>query len=477
MRCQYRLKIEPGKLSMNSLKILLLCAAFCISNLNAQSGASLQKIQQRKLEDAIQRLNDQRNEIQQQQIPLARKLSTLEQTAKQLRAELREIRKIRDSYSIDLETLQQTVNAQRNEYDYITRTLLGEYISNYESGLSIGELKTHGTAVRELNLFLENPEATETDRLQKSLDLLKDSFAQIESTVGGKTYQGAALSTDGLLVDGTFIQIGPLLYFSDASGKNAGIVQESRSLEPQILSIGKKLHSKISELASSKTGRLPMDLSMGNALAIQQTQDNLLEHLHKGGRWVYPIIAFALVSACIALLKFIQILSIRQPETKIVHKLVRQLQEGKFAEALALAKEQPEPARDVLVQAITHSEDSIELVEESMYESILSTQPKLERHLNVIAITASVAPLLGLLGTVTGIIKTFNLMKVFGAGDPKQLISGISEALITTELGLILAIPALVIHAILSRKVAGIMAYIERLSVAFINSFSRIKKG
>ena len=324
---------------------------------------------------------------------------------------------------------------------------------------------------------MENQEATETEHLQKSLDILSHSLTQTKSTIGGKTYPGMALSIDGLLVDGTFIQIGPLLYFSDASSKNAGLIKESKSLQPQILSIGKKSRSKISELALNKTGPLPMDLSLGNALAIQQTQDNLWEHLDKGGRWVYPIIAFALVSTCIALLKFIQILSVRQPNPSVINEIVKELQEGHTAEALAIANEQPAPAREVLVQAVSHSEDSIELVEESMYESILSIQPKLERYLNVIAITASVAPLLGLLGTVTGIIKTFNLMKVFGAGDPKQLISGISEALITTELGLILAIPALIIHAILSRKVAGIMAHIERLSVSFINSFSRIKKG
>lgn len=461
---------------MNFVKLLLLCAAVSITHLQAQPSTHLQETQQNKLENAIQRLNAQRNEIQQQQIPLAKKLSTLEKTAKQLRVDLAEARKIRDSYSVDLETLQKTVNAQRNEYDYITRTLFSEYISNYESGLSTGELETYGAAVSERNLFLENPEATETEHLQKSLDLLKNSLAQIKSTIGGKTYSGAALSVNGLLVDGTFIQIGPLLYFSDASGKDAGLIKESKSLQPQILSIGKKSRAKISELASNKTGPLPMDLSLGNALAIQQTQDSLLEHLDKGGRWVYPIIAFALVSSCIALLKFIQILSIRQPEPSVINNIVGKLQEGHTAEALAFAKEQPVPACEILVQAVSHSEDSIELVEESMYESILSIQPKLERYLNVIAITASVAPLLGLLGTVTGIIKTFNLMKVFGAGDPKQLISGISEALITTELGLILAIPALIIHAILSRKVAGIMAHIESLSVTFINSFSRIKK-
>jgi biopolymer transport protein ExbB len=123
--------------------------------------------------------------------------------------------------------------------------------------------------------------------------------------------------------------------------------------------------------------------------------------------------------------------------------------------------------------AVEHADESIELVEEVMYESMLSTQPRLERFLNVIAVTAATAPLLGLLGTVTGIIKTFKLMKVFGAGDPKPLISGISEALITTELGLVLAIPALVIHALLSRRVAAVLSRMEKLSVAFLNGLAR----
>lgn len=140
---------------------------------------------------------------------------------------------------------------------------------------------------------------------------------------------------------------------------------------------------------------------------------------------------------------------------------------------MALAESQPKPARNMLVSAVENADEAPELVEEVMYECMLSTQPRLERFLNIIALTAATAPLLGLLGTVTGIIKTFKLMSIHGAGDPKPLISGISEALITTELGLVLAIPALVLHALLSRKVSGIMAHVEKLSITFINALTR----
>ena len=104
-----------------------------------------------------------------------------------------------------------------------------------------------------------------------------------------------------------------------------------------------------------------------------------------------------------------------------------------------------------------------------MYEKMLEAQPKVERFLSVIAVTAAVAPLLGLLGTVTGMINTFKMITLFGTGDASSLSGGISEALITTELGLVVAIPSLVAHAMLNRKAQSIMANMEKLAVVFVN--------
>ena len=89
--------------------------------------------------------------------------------------------------------------------------------------------------------------------------------------------------------------------------------------------------------------------------------------------------------------------------------------------------------------------------------------------LPLIQVTAATAPLLGLLGTVTGMIKTFRLITVFGTGDAKSLSTGISEALITTEFGLIVAIPAIILGAILSRKAKSVVASMEQTAVSFVN--------
>jgi biopolymer transport protein ExbB len=83
--------------------------------------------------------------------------------------------------------------------------------------------------------------------------------------------------------------------------------------------------------------------------------------------------------------------------------------------------------------------------------------------------------MLGLLGTVTGMINTFKMITVFGSGDPKLLSTGISEALITTEYGLIIAVPTLLVHAVLSRKVRGVIASMERNAVGFINGLTEKK--
>ena len=94
-----------------------------------------------------------------------------------------------------------------------------------------------------------------------------------------------------------------------------------------------------------------------------------------------------------------------------------------------------------------------------------------------VAICAASAPLLGLLGTVTGIINTFKLITIFGSGDVKTLSAGISEALITTKFGLIVAIPSLLLHAFLSRKAKSVVDRMEKAAVAFVNAVGQRGSG
>ena len=99
--------------------------------------------------------------------------------------------------------------------------------------------------------------------------------------------------------------------------------------------------------------------------------------------------------------------------------------------------------------------------DDRLHGTLLQQRIRLERWLSAIALTASVSPLLGLLGTVSGMISTFQAMSLFGAGDASAVSGGVGEALINTELGLVVAIPALLAHALLSRKAKSYLGQLE----------------
>ena len=100
---------------------------------------------------------------------------------------------------------------------------------------------------------------------------------------------------------------------------------------------------------------------------------------------------------------------------------------------------------------------------------MLSAGEKLFSGLSVLSVSAAVAPLLGLLGTVTGIIKTFGDLSFSGAGQAEFISAGISEALITTEYGLVVAIPAYVAHAIFSRRAKSVLSDMEKIASSYLS--------
>ena len=116
---------------------------------------------------------------------------------------------------------------------------------------------------------------------------------------------------------------------------------------------------------------------------------------------------------------------------------------------------------------------NIVTLEEKAREAALSQIPLLERNMWLLSIVAHTTPLIGLLGTVTGMIKAFQAVAIHGTGDAKILASGISEALFTTAGGLFVAIPALIIYNYYNRKIDEIINDMEKGSTEVINYFRR----
>ena len=261
------------------------------------------------------------------------------------------------------------------------------------------------------------------------------------------------------------------MFFRDQSRELSGIVNAEDGINARILELDSNL-DEIGTLTGGGLAQVPMDVTEGKVTSISSSRETLFGHISKGGIWIFPILFFALISLFISLYKALQIYRIKIPPVQMVRNILIKVRSADMQEALSLAGGVPAPVGPMLSQGVKNSGEPRELIEEVLYENILETRPKLGKLLPIIATTAAIAPLLGLLGTVTGMINTFNLISLFGTGDARVLSSGISEALVTTEFGLIVAIPALIIHALLSRKIKTILGDMEKYALIFSNGLS-----
>ena len=123
----------------------------------------------------------------------------------------------------------------------------------------------------------------------------------------------------------------------------------------------------------------------------------------------------------------------------------------------------------------SHTGDTPEELEAQLEDILAKASPPLDKNLSVIKLLAAVAPLLGLLGTVIGMIDTFQAITLFGTGDPKLMAGGISQALVTTMLGLIAAVPLLFVHNLLDSRSRAISQIYEEQAIGFVASLSMKK--
>ncbi|MFN9821348.1 MAG: MotA/TolQ/ExbB proton channel family protein, partial [Akkermansiaceae bacterium] len=367
----------------------------------------------------------------------------------------------KDDRAQELRQLQTDLSTRRQDANYLS-SLLKDHALKTTTLSSPGSpnLKINPTIIA---AEMDNPSSS----LQERLAILDASVTHLEQLLGGSTAPGKAADPSGNIAEGTFAAVGPVSYFLSENKTSGGDVIPSKTGEIPHYIPGNE--SNVSALISGTSTTLPLDPTGGNARAMDEIDGGFIDMVNKGGLWVWPIMFLALLSLAFGLVKLAQFSRFREPTDAWVTAILAALRTGDRDKALQLASERNHPAGVVLAKLITVSENSTDLVEETLYEQLMSVQSKASSLLSVIAITAATSPLLGLLGTVSGMIATFNLITLFGSGDPKPLAGGISEALITTLFGLVVAIPALILHAFLSRRAQGIVQTTERLGLSFVN--------
>ncbi|QBY03000.1 MotA/TolQ/ExbB proton channel family protein [Thalassotalea sp. HSM 43] len=196
-----------------------------------------------------------------------------------------------------------------------------------------------------------------------------------------------------------------------------------------------------------------LDPTGGSILALLVQAPNLQERTDQGGTVGYIILAIGAIGLLIALERFIALFLIG-------NKVSRQLKSD-------VASDDNPLGRVMLVKDNNPNAD-VDTLELRLSESVLGELPKLTSRLTMIKIISVVAPLIGLLGTVTGMINTFQAITLFGTGDPKLMAGGISQALVTTVLGLVVAIPMVFLFAWLNTRSRNIISILQQQSAGII---------
>ena len=240
-----------------------------------------------------------------------------------------------------------------------------------------------------------------------------------------------------------------------SNGKYLEYIHETGSVAELIRQPSSRYLSSANELTSTNTGVVPfaLDPTGGSILGLLVQAPDLQERIDQGGTVGYVILAIGLIGLLIAIERFITLFLIG-------NKVNRQLKND--------VASQNNPLGRVMLVKDKNSNADTETLELKLSERILKEVPILTTRLTFIKIISVVAPLIGLLGTVTGMINTFQAITLFGTGDPKLMAGGISQALVTTVLGLVVAIPMVFISTILNTRSRGIINILQQQSAGIV---------
>ncbi len=461
---------------MKHLICFLFAALAVTASAQQNYQAASQKVQD-DLKSALEELAKTRNEIASEQIELNREVNNLEGDVISKTREVEHLQMQADNRAVGVSALTQEVQSRRDEMDYISG-LLNEFVRSFETKIHISETQIYEDAIKEARLSIEDINLNQSEKLELQMDIVSLAVDRLGEVLGGMTYEGKALTEGGVLESGKFAAIGPTVFFKSTQSNATGLsMLEVNSADSVVVSLDPSFNSGIISLIENGSGDIPADSSLGNALKMEQTKDSISEHIGKGGLWGMVIIVLGAIAVLLAFFKIGDISAVKMPPVDSIQGMLYDIDAGKSDEAMKKAESIPGMTGKVFQDAVANVKQRRSVLEEIMFARLLEIRPRLERYLAFLALVAAAAPLLGLLGTVTGMIKTFNLITIFGTGDAKKLSSGISEALVTTELGLAVAIPVLLAHGLLNRMAKRKMADLEQGAVAFLNGIEVQKES
>ena len=199
------------------------------------------------------------------------------------------------------------------------------------------------------------------------------------------------------------------------------------------------------------------------------------EYFRQGGMFMYPLLFFSVLAATVAIERFIVFSKAKINVSDFLTKIRKALLVNRnVKEAIKICEQSKGPVASVMKAGLLRYGHSREDVEKTIENAALYELDRLEKRLGVLATTANVAPMLGFLGTVAGMIKSFATLAEQGLTNPAAVAVGISEALITTATGLIIAIPAQLVYNWYTTKITRFVRDIETASNMLVETFTEM---
>lgn len=446
------------------MKTLLLLPLFLLAS--AHAGMRLERA-----------LTDARRDIQQETMALIREREEISLRRRVLQEELTErearVTALRQQVERARRVQRQGVDEARRQRQelHTLRQQDGDLLAMVREARRSLEAMLPGTlTTRFQESFRKIDAALRGDKPGEALERLLTLYSELHPLLERPHFaEAAALSPSGLALEGQTLHIGPLSWFFATSAPHVAGLLEDRANQtlPRLHPVN---NMPAPQSLFSETPELPFDLSGGRALQIDVARRPWHDRLRDGGLTMIPLLLTALASLLLIVWKTVSLRNVRGLDPKSIQAVASSLRRDDREAAREHTAAAPQPLRTLLDGALAHPRANAEELEELLHERMLGLMPRLDRHLGTLAVLGGIAPLLGLLGTVTGMIHTFELVTLFGSGNERILSQGISEALVTTMSGLIIAVPVLLAHAFLSRRVRVIISELEQSIALFIQA-------
>jgi biopolymer transport protein ExbB len=422
-----------------------------------------------RLRKAADELSSTRKRIADEKAPLLAAMRSAEDRIVAAQSQAERIETGQEQSASEHRRLLVELDAIRKNTTYIS-SLAHDGLTAFGDGLAPGEGQLLTDRVLELGQKLDDTASGPNG--QAAAEVAEFLLGRVRAELGGYSATGSSLvSGNNQVLKGTFAFVGPETYFLPEQGGVAGTVRpRAGATYPVSYPLPSWKPDDASAFFAGRQGVVLADASGGKALRLKETKGTVLEHIQKGGPVAYAIIGVGLLALIMVGQKVMDLRELSVDAPPQVRVVLEDVYAGAWTKADLAVKALKGPTRELFEAGLRYRDSPKELLEEHLQSVLLRQRLHFERRLPLLAVIATAAPLMGLLGTVVGMVKTFALITVFGTGNAGKLASGISEVLVATELGLVVAIPTLIAHGFLSQRIQKNLSLLERYALEFVTA-------